>query len=97
MDNQRYEEESTDLETFIGKIGYRLIKEGDSLQALAEMWFDRGDEKLSVTRQYGIDLTDIGEQLLSLKSRLCQRCKLQEMRVVLVFDGSADENAEKGN
>jgi hypothetical protein len=95
MNNQL--DECTDLETFIGKIGHRLIKEGISLQALAEMWFDKGDEKLTVTRQHGIDLNDIGEQLLSVKSRLCQRCKLQEVRVRLVFNDSSDENAEKGN
>ncbi len=92
MDNQQ-DEESTDLETFIGKIGYKIIKEGISLQALAEMWFDKGDEKLAVTRQHGIDLNDIGEQLLSVKSRLCQSCKLQEVKVRLVFNDSSDENA----
>lgn len=57
MNNQV--DECTDLETFIGKIGYKIIKEGISLQALAEMWFDRGDEKLAVIRQHGIDISDI--------------------------------------
>ncbi len=86
--------EITDVGTYLGRIGSRLDKEGNALQALARMW---GEDNQSIVRTFGADIIDMGEQLLELRKRLCKKCKLQEVKVKIVFNDSSDENAEKGN
>ena len=86
--------EITDVGTYLGRIGSRLDKEGNALQALARMW---GDDNQSIVRTFGADIIDLGEQLLAMKKCLCKKCKLQEVKVKIVFNDSSDENAEKGN
>ena len=86
--------EITDMGTYLGRIGSRLSKEGQSLQALARMW---GEDNQNIVSAFGADIIDLGEQLLAMRKCLCKKCKLQEVRVQIVFNDSSDENAEKGN
>ncbi len=86
--------ENTDMGTYLGRIGSRLAKEGNSLQALARMW---GEDNQNIVSAFGADIIDLGEQLLAMRKCLCKKCKLQEVKVKIVFNDSSDENAEKGN
>ncbi len=58
--------EITDMGTYLGRIGSRLDKEGNALQALARMW---GDDNQNIVRTFGADIIDLGEQLLAMKNR----------------------------
>ena len=89
MDKQFDTEEQTDLGTFLGRIAYRLNKEGNALQALAKMWFeDEGEEKRKILEQSGIDTNYLGEQLLALRNQLCQTCMLRSVSIQMCFINS---------
>ncbi len=88
MKNQaEHNGDCTDLGTFLVNTAQRLIKEGNSLRALAGMWFEEGDEE-RVLRQCGIDISELGEQLLVLQSQLCKDCTLKSVTAKLSFDDS---------
>ncbi len=98
MDKQYDTEIQTDLGTFLGRIAYRLLKEGNSLQALAKMWFeDEGEEKRKILEQSGIDLSIWGEKLLAIRDRLCQNCKLQPVSIFMSFDDGSNTREEKND
>ena len=82
----------TDLGTYLGKIARRLIKEGDSLQALAGIWYEKGND--NIVRTFGGDIASLGELLLALRNRLCQKCMMQEVKIILNF-GSSNSPAEE--
>jgi hypothetical protein len=85
--------EVSDLGTFLGWISHKLCKEGHSLQALAEMWFDKDEDKFFVIRQQGIDICHLGEKLLTLRNQLCRNCMLKEV-VVTIHIGTSDSPKE---
>lgn len=100
MNKQFNTEEQTDLGTFLGRIAYQLNKEGNSLQALAMMWFeDEGEEKRKILGQSGIDLSIWGEKLLAIRDRLCQECKLQSVSIIISFssDNKFTDKKETGS
>ncbi len=80
--------EVSDLGTFLGWISHKLTKEGISLQALAEMWFDKGEDKFFVVRQQGIDVCHLAEKILLLRNQLCKNCMLKEVAVTIHIDSS---------
>lgn len=86
--------EFTDLGTFLYEIGNKLKKEGESLLALAKMWFSKGDE-YRVLHQYGVDLINLSEQLLELKRQLCGPCLMKSVAITLSFTNSHSEEKEK--
>lgn len=88
MQNQS---DRTDLVSFLCKISNKLIKEGNSLQALGELWFDKKDEKLIVLNEFGIDINNLGEQLLELQKHLCQTCAMKSVTVTQYFIDSDEE------
>ncbi len=81
--------EVSDLGTFLGWISHKLSKEGHALQALAEMWFDKGEDKFSTIRQQGIDISHLGEKLQILRNQLCRNCMLKEV-VITIYIGTSD-------
>ena len=83
--------ENTDMGTYLGRIGSSLTKEGHSLQALARMW---GEDNQNIVSAFGADIIDLGEQLLELRKRLCKKCKLQEVKVILSFNDFPEEGNE---
>ncbi len=85
--------EFTDLGTFLYEIGNKVNKEGESLLALAKVWFHDGSE-YRVLRQYGIDLINLSEQLLELKKQLCTPCLMKSVAVILSFTNSHSEERE---
>jgi hypothetical protein len=85
--------EFTDMGTFLYEIGNRLNKEGDSLLALAKVWFSEGNE-YRVLRQYGVDLINLSEQLLEIKGQLCRPCLMKSVAIILSFTNSPSEERE---
>jgi hypothetical protein len=91
----KYQVDESDLGSYLGMIGAKLSKDGYSLQALAGIWYGKGEDKLNIVKSFGGDLIDMGEQLLALRNRLCQKCMLQEVKIFLHVgpdDNPAEEN-----
>jgi hypothetical protein len=80
--------EVTDMGTFMGRVAYKLSKEGHALQALADMWFNKKEDKFFVIRQQGIDIGHLAEELLLLRNQLCKDCMLKEVAVTIHIDSS---------
>ncbi len=51
------------------------------------MW---GEDDLNIVGTFGGDIIELGEQLLALRKRLCQRCMMQEVKIILGFDNSPE-------
>lgn len=97
MNNSVLEIEATDLGTFLGWLSNRLCKEGNSLQALAEMWFDNKSEEQNTIREFGVTINDMGQMLLALRKQLCQPCMLKQVKTTIHFpDNSTSEKKETG-
>jgi hypothetical protein len=79
----QYQIDGSDLGSYLGTIGAKLVREGYSLQALAGIWYGKGEDNLNTIKSFGGDLIDMGEQLLALRGRLCQKCLLQEVKIFL--------------
>jgi hypothetical protein len=77
--------ENTDIGTLLGWISHRLSKEGNSLQALAEMWFDKGEDKQHVFKEFGVSVSTMGEQLLAIRNQICQTCQLKTVNIIMNF------------
>ena len=92
IENESIELDSTDIGTFLGKIARKLVKEGTSLEALADKWFDEGNNQNTI-RQFGIDTGVLGEQLLALRNQICQECLLKPVKILINFK-SHNEKAD---
>ena len=93
----KYQVDESDVGSYLGMMGAKLIREGNSLQALSVMWHGRGeDDSVDIVKSFGADLIDMGEQLLALRSRICQKCMLQEIRIFLHV-GSDDTPPEEND
>ncbi len=91
MNNNNNELEATDIGTLLGWISNRLSKEGNSLQALAEMWFDKGEDKQRVFKEFGVSVCTMGEQLLAIRNQICQDCLLKPVSIFMNFTSHNDE------
>jgi hypothetical protein len=89
----KYQVDATDMGTYLGTIGAKLIREGYSLQALAEIWYGKGEDNLNTIKNFGRDMIDMGEQLTVLRNQLCQNCMLKEINIFLHV-GSDDSPAD---
>ncbi len=85
----------TDMGTYLGKIAARLLKEGSSLQALAGIWYEKGDDNLNITKTFGGEIISLGEQLLASRKCLCQKCLMQEVKIILSFNNNSPGEAAK--
>ncbi len=81
----------TDFAGFLYEIGCQLKKEGDSLQALGKIWF-QGSEEYEILKLYGLNMHNVGKQLLAVRERLCKDCKLKEVATYISFDEDAKTN-----
>ncbi|MFQ5647252.1 MAG: hypothetical protein ACE5GM_10000 [bacterium] len=81
---------TTDLGTFLYEISNCLEKEGSALQCLARTWYEPGDPEHTTVRQFGIDISDLGEQLMALKKQLCTACLTKEVMTAISFKGSQE-------
>ena len=84
IDNAGIELDHTDWGTFLGRIARKLTKEGNSLEAIADKWFDDG-ERRNVLRSFSIDVIVLGEQLLAIRDQICQTCQLKPVNVFMNF------------
>lgn len=91
----RYSEE-TDLGTFLGYMAKKLTKEGDSLRALAEDWFQHKTDEQTVLVAFGVEMGKIGRQLLDLRQQLCNTCQTKVVSEVLSFAGGSKLNGSNG-
>jgi hypothetical protein len=92
----KYQVDESDLGSYLGMMGAKLVKEGHSLQALAAMWYGgEEDDNVNIVKSFGGDLIDMGEQLSALRSRLCQNCILQEVKIFLHV--GPDDSPAEGN
>jgi len=62
------------LGDFLGNLGHRLIKEGVSLSALARSLLADTGEDEEIFVQVGIDVANLGRELLMAKNQLCSAC-----------------------
>ena len=86
----------TDLGTFLGRIARCITKEGTSLEALADKWLDIGEIQTAF-KQMGIEMSIWGEQLQTLKNKLCQTCKLRQVSIFVSFDDSDEPEKARDN
>ncbi len=84
IENGIIELDRSDIGTFLGKIARKLNKEGSSLEALADKWFDEGNNR-STIRQFGVDTVVLGEQLLAIRNQICQDCQLKPVSIFMNF------------
>ena len=85
----------TDMGTYLGKIAAKLMKEGNALQALARILYESGDDNLNIINAFGGEIISLGEQLLSSRNHLCQKCLLKEVKIMLSFNNSSPGEAAK--
>jgi len=93
MEN-KFEMEKLDLAAFLCELGNRLKKEGNSLQSLAKTWFNESGDEYYITRQAGIDITNMAKQLLFLRQQLCDTCKMKDVSTFLSVDNLKPEEKE---
>ncbi len=94
MKNRELEIENTDIGTLLGWISHRLSKEGNSLQALAEMWFDKGEDKQNTIKEFGVSVGGLGEQLLAIRNQICQNCLLKPVNIFMNFESHEEEDSK---
>jgi hypothetical protein len=75
----------------LGWIGHQLSKEGNALQALADAWLDKGDDKQIVFKEIGVSVCTMGEQLLAIRNQICQACAMQPVSIFMNFKSRRDE------
>jgi len=66
--------DATGLGDFLSNLGHRLIKEGVSLSALARSLLANMGENEEIFVQAGIDVANLGRQLLTTENQLCSAC-----------------------
>ena len=82
--------DATGLGDFLNNLAYKLIKEGVSLSALARSLLADAGEDEEIFVQVGIDVANLGRELLMAKNRLCSACMTK------IVEKSTCDNAPEG-
>ena len=99
MDNQNKRLDlidQTDLYGYLGDISNRLLLEGESLKALAELWHERNSEEYEIVLSFGLEIAKSGRQLTALRERLCQACQTKTVAESLSYENLSDKKEEAG-
>ncbi len=80
MENRQELLDVSDLGTYIGRIGRRILLRGEMLRSIGHMWFEGDCEESRVMmEEMGLELNQIGQQLKLLRDQLCHRCEMLQV------------------
>ncbi len=69
----------TELGDFLNTLAIRIIKEGVCLSAMARDLLAETGEDEEVLVQIGVDISELGRELLMAKKQLCPACMIKEL------------------
>jgi len=83
----KVEIDRSDFAEFLYEMGCQLKKEGNSLQALGKVWFEKSEE-YEILNLFGLNISNLGKELLALRGQLCKECKLKDVTTFISYDDS---------
>ena len=85
-------DDATDLGTYLGGIGRRVLLAREALWGLNKTWREgESDESAQVVEQLSAELSQLGREVMLVQNQLCSKCGLKNVRKVIIFP----ENASK--
>ncbi len=79
-------DDNTDLGTFLGEIGRRVLLSKEALWGLNKSWREgESEESAEVVEQLSAELSGLGQQIKLVRNQLCQKCALKKVKKSIQF------------